>query len=112
MIQELYKEALSASDMDVVIAPNGEKGIERAQKKKPDLILLDLLLPGISGLAVLEQLSSNETAKDIPIMILTNYHENGLTASLKKMGVVDLMFKYKTSPEEVVKRIKDFLKTK
>lgn len=58
-------------DLRVTIATNGKKGIKLAKKTKPDLILLDILMPGMDGLEVLERLKKDEGTMTIPVVMLT-----------------------------------------
>jgi two-component system, OmpR family, alkaline phosphatase synthesis response regulator PhoP len=67
----LLEERLSSVGYDVLTADNGEDGIRLAEEKKPDMIILDILMPGISGTDVAEALKADPRSKNIPIIFLT-----------------------------------------
>jgi two-component system cell cycle response regulator len=71
----LLKDRLEREKFDVVTAYEGQMGIEKAEAENPDLILLDILMPGISGLDVCKAISSNDKTKTIPIILLTALSE-------------------------------------
>ncbi len=67
---EMMKLRLESKGYSVISAVNGEDCLEKAEKERPDLILLDILLPGVSGFEVAKRLKANELTKDIPIIIV------------------------------------------
>ncbi len=69
--RRLIEKILTRREYRVILSSNGEAGLEIAQKEKPDLILLDVVLPGISGLEVCKRLKQDEETKNIPIIFLT-----------------------------------------
>jgi len=88
-IQELVRINLTARGYQVVVAPDGEKGIELAQLERPDLILLDLMLPGMSGWDVLMTLKADRKLGKIPVIITTareQEHEEDKIRSMKVAG--------------------------
>jgi PAS domain S-box-containing protein len=102
---------MARGDLNVSVAPNGEKALELIGKNAPDLILLDVMMPGIDGYEVCEKLKQDEATKDIPIIFLTAL--SGLENIVKglKAGGVD----YITKPfheEEVICRVASQLKLK
>ncbi len=113
---DVYKTALEAAGFDVDPMLLGEeairkiKEIEQGEAKKPDLVLLDLLLPDINGIEVLEELKRYEKTKDIPVLILTNYSSE----ELEKRGLLLKAEKYllKTvyPPSKLVELVKKELK--
>ena len=70
-IQKLAKANLTASGYEVLMAGNGEEGLELAQREHPNLILLDLRLPGMSGWDALMMLKTNRKLQKIPVIIMT-----------------------------------------
>jgi DNA-binding response OmpR family regulator len=70
-IRLLCRVNLSASGMDVLEAADGEQGLELARKERPDLVLLDVMMPGIDGWAVARELGSDERTREIPVVFLT-----------------------------------------
>src|SRR5438105_3880253 len=70
-ISDLYQHILSQAGLKIIAAFDGEEGLKLAQTR-PDLILLDIMLPKKNGMTVLHELKSNEQTKDIPVILLTN----------------------------------------
>src|SRR4051794_15870383 len=71
MDRRMVERLLTKRDFRVILSKDGESGIAMAQKEKPDLILLDVVLPGISGIDVCKKLKKDEFTKNIPIIFLT-----------------------------------------
>ena len=93
----------------IISAMNGEAGIEKAKEEKPDIILLDILLPGMNGYEVLEQLKADEQVKDIPVLVLSNYGQQGEIEKSKELGAVDHIVKANIIIEEVIHRAEKIL---
>lgn len=70
-LRELYEERIKAEGYTILSASDGEEAIEKATKEKPDLLLLDIMMPKINGIDVMKMLREKEETKDIPIIILT-----------------------------------------
>ena len=78
------KNLEAISNYEVITATKGKKGIQIARKKKPDLILLDIMMPGIDGLEVLKRLKKNENTQNIPVIMLTVKDED--ESKIKALG--------------------------
>lgn len=86
----------------------GQEGFALAQSKKPDIILLDLVLIGESGIDILKQLKANANTQAIPVIMLTNLAKKEMEAESKRLGVVAYIIKTQTTPgglEETIKKI-------
>lgn len=70
-LRELYEERIKAEGYTILSASDGEEAIEKATKEKPDLLLLDIMMPKINGIDVMKMLREKEETKNIPIIILT-----------------------------------------
>ncbi len=70
------KNLEAISNYEIITTTKGKKGIQIARKKKPDLILLDIMMPGIDGLEVLKRLKKNENTQNIPVIMLTAKDED------------------------------------
>jgi DNA-binding response OmpR family regulator len=109
-LRELMVRKIVSEEFSSLEAETGEEGLEKMKKEKPDLVLLDIVLPGIDGIEVLRKAKEDPSMKSIPIMILSNLAgpeeiERGL-----KMGAVDYLIKAHLTPREIVAKAKDFLK--
>ena len=108
LLQALNIELLDAG-FDVLSSLNGEAGFKLIQKEMPQLILLDLLLPGISGFEVLALLRQDEVLKKIPVVILSNLGQQEEQKHVLELGVVDYFIKSNTDLAELTKKIKTIL---
>lgn len=87
---------------DIVSAMDGETGLEKIAEHQPDIILLDILLPGISGYEVLEKLKQDNALKDIPVLVLSNYGQEEEINKSISLGAVDHLVKANVILDEVV----------
>lgn len=104
-IIEIFKNKLGKSGHQVLSSPEGEEGIELAQKEKPDIVLLDIIMPQINGLDVLKKLKEDEETKNIPVYILTNLPPELGKTEARKLGAEKYLFKAENEPTKVVAMI-------
>jgi len=109
-ISQAYKEGLEYAGFEMILAYNGSEGMEKVRLEKPDLILLDLVMPVKSGFEVLKELKADVVLKDIPVLILTNLDDAESVSRATEKGVFDFLVKSDWTLEQLVKRIKDKLK--
>lgn len=105
ILNGMYKSAFEKQGVEVLFAHDGESGIELAREKKPDLVLLDLLMPGIDGFEVLRKLKSDEATKDIKIVILTIVKEEKSIKKARGLGAVDYLIKSELKLGEIVEKV-------
>lgn len=107
------KAELTQNGFEIMEAVDGEKGLQALKQQKPDLIILDLLLPGIDGFEVLRRLKSKNQTKNIPVIILTNLGDKENIEKGTKLGADDYLIKTDYSLEEIIKKLKNLInKTK
>ncbi len=109
-LQKTVGEILQQEGFVVFGALDGEKGLEMARQEKPDLILLDLILPKLDGFGVLKELKSDSETKDIPVIVLTNLETSGDIERAIAMGATTYLVKANYELEDVVKKVKEVLK--
>lgn len=102
----IYQKKFEMEGFKISIADNGEKALVDAKKKKPDIILLDILLPKLDGFAVLEQLKKDPTTKDVPVILLTNLGQKDDVEKGLEAGAVDYLIKAHFKPSEVVDKVR------
>lgn len=105
-LADLYRTKFELEGFQVYVAHDGEKGLELAKKYSPQAILLDLVLPKVSGFEVLESLKNQRKLKDIPIILLTNLSQKADVEKGLKLGADDYLIKAHFMPSEVVVKIK------
>lgn len=108
-IRDMLKFTLSAADFDVIEAPNAEQGWSMLLEEKPDLVLLDWMLPGISGVALAQRIRQNEKTRSVPIIMLTAKGEEDDQVQGFEAGADDYVVK-PFSPRALMARIKALLR--
>jgi DNA-binding response OmpR family regulator len=108
-LQKTFGEILSQEGYKMISALDGEIGLRLAKSQRPDLILLDLILPKVHGLEVLRKLKEGLATKDIPIIVLTNLEGIGDVDKAIELGATTYLVKAQYSLEEVVEKIKKTL---
>lgn len=105
-------EELNQEGFEVVGAHDGVEGVEKAASEKPELILLDLVMPKLDGIGALKQMKENSASKDIPVVILTNLSDYDKVAEALQLGAMDYLVKANYRLEELVNKIKTVLERK
>ncbi len=108
-LQKTFGEILRQEGCEMISALDGETGLRLAETEKPDLILLDLILPKVHGFDVLKQLKENKTTKEIPVIVLTNLEKMGDIERAIELGAKTYLVKANYSLEEVIGKIKSAL---
>jgi DNA-binding response OmpR family regulator len=108
-VAELYRYRLELDGYRVSVAPDGETGLHMAAEATPDLIYLDIRLPGMDGFEVLERLRADAGLSSIPVVILSNYSEPELVARGFRLGALDFLVKADYSPSALARRMEDWL---
>lgn len=111
-LADIYKKKFEMEGFKVTVSDNGEKGLADIKKKKPDIIMLDILLPKLDGFAVLQQLKADKEAANIPVILLTNLGQKDDVKKGLEMGAVDYLIKAHFKPSEVVDKIRKTLNLK
>jgi DNA-binding response OmpR family regulator len=108
-LQKELKEILEQEKFKTLSAFDGEEGLETAREEKPNLILLDLILPKKDGFEVLKELKTDEKLKDIPVIVLTNLEGVGDVEKALEIGATTYLVKANYKLEDVVSKIKELL---
>lgn len=109
VISQMYRMKFEAEGFEVEVADNGEIGVEMVSKIKPDIILLDLRMPVMSGTEALKKIRESKWGQGIPVLILTNVGEQEAPAALRKLNVHSYIVKADYTPSQVTKRVKEVL---
>lgn len=109
-LANIYKTKFEMEGFKVDHAPNGEAGLRQAQKKEPDVILLDILLPKMDGYSVLEELKKDKKTSKIPVILLTNLGQKDDVEKGLSLGAADYLIKAHFKPSETVEKVKKVLK--
>jgi CheY-like chemotaxis protein len=109
-IRSVLKRKLeSVSDVELVEAEDGDDAIAKAMELKPNLIFLDIMMPKIDGLTILQELKSQEDTKNIPIVIVSSYADEGKQAKAKELGVEQFVDKADLQGVDFVELVNTYL---
>lgn len=110
-ILKMYSEYLTTQGFEVLTASNGEEGIKVAKEQKPDVILLDIIMPKFNGLDVLSKIKKDNDIKNIPVYLLTNLPEECSGAKAKELGCAGYLVKAQNEPKMIADVIKEIKKS-
>jgi DNA-binding response OmpR family regulator len=113
-LAEMYKMKLEASGFGVVVSPDGKYGIKAIRDHHPDLVLLDILMPGRDGFDFLSDKRKCPVPEiqRVPVIVLTNLASPDDQAEGKRLGAADWWIKAYNTPAEVAQKVRNFLKEK
>lgn len=109
VIAQMYRMKFESEGFGVQVAENGKLGVELVEQMKPDMILLDLKMPEMSGEEALKKIRDSAWGKHIPVIILTNLGEEEAPKSLQTLGVQSYIVKAELTPRQVTERVKQAL---
>lgn len=112
MLSDMYVTKFSKEGFKIMKAENGAVGLDMAKKEKPDLILLDIIMPKLDGFAVLKELKKDPGTANTHILILTNLGQSEDVEKGKKLGADDYFVKANHTPAEIVEKVKYLLTQK
>ncbi len=107
---DIYLKKFKTSGFDIESAKSGAAALQILKEKKPDLILLDIVLPEVEGWQVLAQLKKDPKFADLKIVVLSNLGQKEEVEKGLKLGAVKYLIKAQHTPGEVVKAVKKILK--
>ena len=110
LILRMYEKIFGYEGFSVVTATNGIDGVAKAKQEKPALILLDIMMPKMDGLRVLELLKADVDTKDIPVVVLTNLSSDVVIKDAFAKGATGYLVKSEVVNEKIVDEIRQYLK--
>ena len=111
-IRELYDRQFTKDGYRVETSEDGPDGLVKASQIKPDLILLDIMLPKLNGLDLLRTLKSKDETKDIPVILLTNLGQESVIKEGFEYGAESYLIKSAYTPSQIIEEVKNFLEAK
>ena len=109
-VMDIYETKIAKDGMNVISANNGMEAIKKLEEgAKPDLILLDILMPNMNGLEFLKKVKEDENLKNIPIVLLTNLSQKEEIQEGIGLGAKDYLIKSHFTPSEVMEKINKYL---
>ena len=107
-ITKVYSIKLAHEGYDVILAHNGEEALEKAKKDKPDLILLDLIMPRMDGFETLERLKKDPKLKKVPVLVLSNLGQETDIERATELGAKDYLVKSNISLKYILEKIDQY----
>ena len=111
---EATRIVLESKPYEVIVSYDGDDGLRKAREESPDLIILDVIMPGKDGFSTAEQLKKDAGLKNIPVIMLTSYAEKGSGSSIAMSGGLAMetedYIDKPVSPEELLKKVGKYLK--
>lgn len=108
-IAQMYRLKFEGEGFDVQTAENGRLGLELLEEFKPNIVLLDLMMPEMTGDEMLAELRTKSWGKDTTVIILTNLGEEEAPKTLRELGVHSFIVKAEMTPRQVAERVKEAL---
>ena len=109
-LRELIVQKITNEGFHVSEAIDGEEGIKKIKEEKPDMVLLDLILPGIDGFEVLSRMKEDPALSSVPVIVLSNLGQKEDIDKGMKLGAIDYLIKAHFTPGEIINKIKTHLK--
>jgi len=106
-MQRALKNKLEKAGYDVLLANDGAEALEQMKEHKPQLMLLDLIMPKLDGISVLREVKVNDELKNIPVIILTNLSSGDKVAEAMQLGTFDFLVKANYSLDDVLSKVKE-----
>jgi CheY-like chemotaxis protein len=106
---DVFSSTLQTGGFEVVTAITGTEGIDKAKSEKPNIILLDQMLPDINGNQVLQILKQDPLTQSIPVAMLSNFNQDGLVQEAINLGALDYIMKYQVGPHDLIEKINQLL---
>lgn len=111
-LRELYEQRLRLEKFDVRLAPDGQTGLELAQREKPDVVLLDLRLPKLNGFEFLKKLKADPETKNISVVVLSALWQDEDKRRALQLGADIYLVKSETIPKDVVETLSKIINEK
>lgn len=109
-ISQMYRMKFEAENFDVRLAYDGEHGLELIKAFRPDLVLLDLQMPEMTGTEVLKKIRQDKSLADLKVVILTNTGREEAPSELVKLKPTDYFVKAELTPSQVVAQVQELIK--
>jgi len=109
ILQDLLSKRLIQEGYEVFQTYNGQEAMDLMKKSRPDLILLDIIMPKMGGFEMMAEMKKDQKLKDIPIIVISNSGQPVELDKAKELGASDWLIKTEFDPQEVIEKIKKYL---
>ncbi len=111
ILLDLLSKKLTQEGYQVDVARDGQEGLAKLKAERPDLILLDIVMPKMGGFELIEEINKDEKLRGVPIIIISNSGQPVELDRARELGVSDWLIKTDFSPQDVIDKVKKQLKT-
>lgn len=111
-IAELYRIVFTRKQYRYELAVDGEDGLKKLKEIKPDIALIDIMMPKMNGMELLQKMKQDPELKDIPVFVLSNLTDVAMEERLLGSGAIKYVVKSQCLPGEIVTMVDEFFKTK
>lgn len=108
-LSKMYCKKFQLAGYEVELAMDGQEGLTKMRLAKPDIVLMDIMMPKLNGLDAIAQAKADASIKNIPILALTNLSNTDDATVAVKNGAVGYLIKSDFTPTQVVDKVKEFL---
>lgn len=108
-LQKMYRKKFQVAGYDVQTASDGEEGVAKSKSFTPDVIVMDVMMPKLNGIAALEQMKADPATQNTPVLILTNLSGTEDAEAAVKKGAAAFLVKSDLTPDEIVDKVKAIL---
>ncbi len=105
ILRNLLQKKLTAEGYEVSVAENGEEGLEKIRENRPDLILLDIIMPKMDGFEMLEEMKKDDSIFGIPVIVVSNSGQPVEIDRAQSLGARDWLVKTEFDPQEVINKV-------
>lgn len=105
LVINLLEKKLTQEGYEISVAKDGIEGLEKMKETQPDLVLLDIVMPRMGGIEVMEEMDKDEDLKKIPVIIISNSGQPVELDKAKRLGVKDWLIKTEFNPQEVLEKV-------
>jgi CheY-like chemotaxis protein len=109
MLRDMYKMRLEAEGFKIDTANNGLEALKKIKAQKPDLVLMDIMMPVMDGLTALKKIKSDPEMKNVPVVIMTVLIQEEKRKQGVELGAEDYLIKSETMPQDIVTKIKSII---
>jgi len=109
IIVDVLEKKLVKEGYEVMVAQDGEEGLRKMKEVKPDLILLDIVMPKKGGFEVMEEMKKDRELKDIPVIVISNSGQPVELDRAQRLGAKDWLIKTEFDPNEVIEKVKKYI---
>ena len=108
-VRRFYKKLFEEENLTIYLAVNGDEGVAKAKEIIPDIVLMDIMMPGKNGIEALKEIKADPKLANIPIMMLTNFGEQEFVKKSMESGANEFVVKADVTPKELIAKVRKYV---